>query len=75
MTTSVGSAFELIIAYAVFGLIWMILGGILYSVQGIAPAGAVTDFAWIIWEGVVIIFLFFGAIYFWGQIRTWLIQR
>lgn len=75
MTTSIGAAFELIIAYAVFGLIWMILGGILYAIQGVALAGAVTTLAWIIWEGVIIIYLFFGAVYFWGQIRVWLIQR
>jgi hypothetical protein len=75
MTTSVGAAFELLISYWVFGLIWMILGGILYVLGPVAPAGPVTDFAWMIWAAVIIIYLFFGALYFWGQIRTWLIQR
>jgi len=71
MTTSIGSVFELLIAYAVFGLCWMILGGILYAITPIMPAGAVTDFAGLIWWGVVVIYLIFGAIYFWNQIRIW----
>lgn len=73
--TSVSYAFEILIGYAIFGLVFLLMGGIIDAMAPISLSGDVYDFAIYMWRGAVVVYLIFGAVYFWRQIRTWQIMR
>lgn len=73
--TSVIYAVEYLVGLFIFGLVYVVLDGILRGMAGMSLVDSVYLFAMLCWGAAVLIYLLFGAFYFWRQIRTWLILR
>ncbi len=73
--TAVGHTFDYIIGLAVFSFFYWIMNGILPEFGNIAVQDDVTMLAWYFWHGAIIIYLIFGAFWFFNALKVWQVER
>lgn len=75
MTTAVGKAFDYMIGFALFGLTYWLLTGILVEFQVISVQDDVYTLALYLWSACIVIYLVFGAFWFFNALKEWQIQQ
>lgn len=69
--TAVGKAFDYMIGLALFGLTYWLFNSILLEFQIISVQDDVYTFAWYLWHGTIVIYLVFGAFWFFNALKEW----
>lgn len=75
MGTSIIYAFEYLMGFPIFGLVYWILNGILVEFRSVSVQDDVYLFANWMWSAAVIIYVIFGMFWFYRSIKTWKLMR
>lgn len=73
--TAVGRAFDYIIGLFVFGFFYWIMDGILPEFSSVAVHDDVYTLAWYLWHGAIVVYLIFGAFWFFNALKVWQIEK
>ena len=71
MGTAVLYAIDYFAGFAVIGLIYLVLNGILVDILVLAPDGDVLTYANIIWGGFLIMYIVLGLLWLPRKLKEW----
>lgn len=75
MGTAVMYAFEYLMGFPFFGLVYWIMNGILVDLRSISVQDTVFQYGNYIWAACVVIYIVFGIFYFIRRLKTWTIEK
>jgi len=73
--SAVRHAFDYLFGLGVFGFFYWILNGILVEFRPVSETGSIYDWANYMWSASVIIYLVFGAFWFFRVLKEWQFEQ
>lgn len=73
--TSVGHVADYMLGIAVFGFVYWVFNGILPEFGAISVQDDIYTLAWYLWHGTLVIYLVFGAFWFFNALKEWQFEQ